>query len=143
MIWNADLAERMFTVEEANAALAEIAPLAEEMVERRRALLDAMAEMEELGRRIGGNGGGISPQDVAGPQERANREVAGIGRCIERITELGAQVKDIDQGLIDFPARRGDETVLLCWHVGEDDIRYWHGLEEGFAGRKPLPLDDG
>lgn len=143
MIWNADLAERMFTVDEANAALAEIGPLAEEMVERRRALVEAMAEMEELGRRIGGNGGGISPQDVAGAHERANREVVEIARCIERITALGAQVKDLDQGLIDFPARRGDETVLLCWQVGEDDIRYWHGLEEGVAGRKPLPLDDG
>jgi hypothetical protein len=49
-------------------------------------------------------------------------------------------VKDIDVGLVDFPVRRGDETVLLCWKVGEDRIRFWHGLEEGYAGRKPLPL---
>ena len=42
--------------------------------------------------------------------------------------------------LVDFPAVRGEEVVLLCWHVGEDEVAYWHGLEEGFAGRKPLPF---
>jgi hypothetical protein len=51
-------------------------------------------------------------------------------------------VKDIDEGLIDFPALSGGETVLLCWRLGEDEIRYWHSVEDGFAGRRELPLDD-
>ena len=48
----------------------------------------------------------------------------------------------VDRGLLDFPAQHPvtGETVLLCWHVGEEEIGFWHGLEEGFAGRKPLPL---
>jgi hypothetical protein len=51
------------------------------------------------------------------------------------------QVKDLDEGLIDFPAKHpGGDTVLLCWRLGETDVAYWHGLEEGFAGRKPLPF---
>ena len=50
-------------------------------------------------------------------------------------------VKDLDRGLVDFPAFRHGEEVLLCWQVGEDEIGYWHGVDDGFAGRKPLPLD--
>jgi len=59
---------------------------------------------------------------------------------VEEIEALGAEVKDLELGLVDFPAERDGETVLLCWRVGEDEIAYWHGLEEGFAGRRPLPL---
>jgi hypothetical protein len=51
------------------------------------------------------------------------------------------QVKDLDRGLVDFPALHDGEEVLLCWQVGEDEVAYWHGVDEGFAGRKPLPLD--
>ena len=68
------------------------------------------------------------------------QEVAGIARCVARIHEAGALVKDLDEGLVDFPARREGEDVLLCWRLGEEEIGYWHGLEEGFSGRKPLPL---
>jgi hypothetical protein len=49
-------------------------------------------------------------------------------------------VKSLEEGLLDFPAQRGDEVVLLCWKLGEDEINYWHRVDEGFAGRKPLPL---
>lgn len=59
---------------------------------------------------------------------------------MDEIQALGVLVKDLDTGLVDFPALRGGEEVLLCWQLGEDEIRYWHGLEEGFAGRKELPL---
>ena len=47
-------------------------------------------------------------------------------------------MKDIDEGLVDFPALRDGEEILLCWRLGEDEITHWHGLEEGFAGRKRL-----
>ena len=54
------------------------------------------------------------------------------------IHELGAVVKDLDDGLVDFPARVEGEEAFLCWRLGEEEIGYWHGLDEGFAGRKPL-----
>jgi hypothetical protein len=57
---------------------------------------------------------------------------------VNEIHGLGAQVKDADEGLVDFPTLRGDEEVLLCWKLGEDEIAYWHSLEDGFAGRRPL-----
>ena len=73
-------------------------------------------------------------------QERLDEEVAGIARCVARIHEAGGLVKDLDAGLVDFPARREGVEVLLCWRLGEDEVGFWHGLEEGFSGRKPLPL---
>ena len=64
-----------------------------------------------------------------------------LAKTIDEIVAHGAEVKDIDEGLIDFPALRHGETVLLCWQLGEDEIRYWHRIEDGFAGRQELPLE--
>ncbi len=58
------------------------------------------------------------------------------------VNELGAYVKDPEIGLVDFYAWRGDEMVFLCWRHGEHDIVAWHGLDEGFAGRKRLDGDE-
>ena len=133
---------RHFTPEEANAALAQVRPLVERMVERRGAHRQALERQEELEARIRGNGGGIPPAvlaEAAAEIERLERELAKI---VDEIGEHGAEVKDLDEGLVDFPALRGGETVLLCWKLGEDEIRYWHTVDDGFAGRRPLPLDD-
>ncbi|HEV7133548.1 MAG TPA: DUF2203 domain-containing protein [Gaiellaceae bacterium] len=133
---------RHFTPEEANDALAEVRPLVEQMVEHRRAHVEALARQEELEGRIRGNGGGIPPATLADAAADVEREARELARTIDEINEQGAQVKDVDEGLIDFPALRRGETVLLCWRLGEDDIRYWHAIEDGFAGRRELPLDD-
>jgi hypothetical protein len=132
---------RHFTAEEANAALADVRPLVERMVEQRRLHVAALERQEELESHIRGNGGGIPPAelaDTAAEVERLARELASI---VDEIAAHGAEVKDLDEGLIDFPALRRGETVLLCWKLGEDEIRYWHAVEDGFAGRRPLPLD--
>jgi hypothetical protein len=60
---------------------------------------------------------------------------------VREIEALGCVIKDLDLGLLDFLASRGREQVYLCWRLGEPDIRHWHGLQEGFAGRKPLGDD--
>jgi hypothetical protein len=134
------VATRYFTAEEANEALDDVRPLTEELVEHRRALVVFQERQVALTARIAGNGGNVQPFDVQEVQERVDEEVAGIARCVARIHEVGALVKDLDEGLVDFPARRAGEDVLLCWRLGEDEIGFWHGLEEGFSGRKPLPL---
>ena len=132
--------ERYFTVEEANEALAEVRPLTEELVSHMRALIEIQERQAALTTRISGNGGNVEPRELQEVQERLDGEVAGIARCVARIHELGAQVKDLDEGLVDFPALRGGEDVLLCWRLGEDEIGFWHGLDEGFSGRRPLPF---
>lgn len=132
---------RHFTAEEANEALVEVRPLVEEMVARREAHVAALERQEELEQRIRGNGGGIPPATLADAQAEVEREARSLARAVDAIAERGAQVKDIDEGLIDFPALRHGETVLLCWKLGEDEIRYWHTVDDGYAGRRPLPLD--
>ena len=129
---------RHFTPEEANAALAEVRPLVERMVERRGAHQQALERQEELEGRIRGNGGGIPPAVLADATAAVEREARALARAVDAINEHGAQVKDVDEGLIDFPALHAGETVLLCWKLGEDEIRYWHRVEDGFAGRRPV-----
>jgi hypothetical protein len=131
---------RLFTPEQANAALAEIRPLAERMVEHRRALAAAQVRQAELVTRIAGNGGDLSPGEVREAAEEVAREADAIAECVRKINEQGAQVKGLDEGLVDFPARHRGRDVLLCWRVGEPEIAYWHGADEGYAGRKPLPF---
>src|SRR5437016_1206371 len=130
--------ERIFTLEEANRAVVELRPVVERMVEHRRRLVAAQKQQSDLITRIAGNGGDMQPSDLREAGEAIEREAAAISECAEQINAAGAQIKSLEEGLLDFPARRGDEDVLLCWKLGEDEIAYWHGLEEGFAGRKPL-----
>jgi hypothetical protein len=132
--------ERTFTLEEANAAVEELRPVVARMVDHRHSLTAAQARQIELVTRIAGNGGDLMPSDLREAAATIEREAAGIAECAEVIDAAGAQIKSLEEGLLDFPALRGDETVLLCWKLGEDEIRYWHGMDEGFAGRKPLPL---
>jgi hypothetical protein len=129
---------RYFTPAQANDALAEIRPLVQELVEHRRAQERIGAEREELAAKIAGNGGGIDAQELADLEAAAEQERIGVVRCVNAIHELGAIVKSVDEGLVDFPAVREGEEILLCWRLGEDDVAYWHPLEEGFAGRKPI-----
>ena len=133
--------ERFFTPEEANDALEVVRPLAERMVEARAALLRAQRQQAELVTRIASNGGGLAPSDVsevAAEVERASRDLMG---AVDELQGLGVLVKDLDRGLVDFPCVHRGRELLLCWELGEDEVAYWHGLEEGFAGRRPLPLD--
>jgi hypothetical protein len=132
------MAPRYFTLEEANAALEELRPIAEEMVAKRRELVDAQGRRAALGAQVVTNGGDLTPSDFAEADEELESAASDLARCVERIQAAGVLVKDLDQGLLDFPALRGGEEILLCWRVGEPDIQYWHGLEEGFAGRKPV-----
>ena len=129
---------RYFTPAQANEALVEIRPLVEELVEHRRAQERIGAEREELAVKIAGNGGGIDAQQLADLEAAAEQERIGVARCVNAIHELGAIVKSVDEGLVDFPAVRDGEEILLCWRLGEDEVAHWHGLEEGFAGRRQL-----
>ena len=129
---------RHFTPNEANDELREIRPLTEELVMHRREQQRLQAERVELAAKIAGNGGGIDSQAIAGLEEAERSERVEIARCVDAIHNRGAIVKDVDEGLVDFPAVRDGEEILLCWRLGENEVAHWHGLEEGFAGRKQL-----
>jgi hypothetical protein len=133
---------RHFTPDEANAALEHVRPLVEQLVARRAEHIAALERQEELERKIRGNGGGIPPAQLAEATAEVDAVARRLAKLVDEINEHGAQVKDIDTGLIDFPALRNGETVLLCWRLGEDEIGFWHGTDDGFAGRRPLPLEE-
>ena len=129
---------REFTLEEANVAVDELRPVVQELVEHGQRLAHAQARQRDLVTRIAGNGGDMQPSDLGELAGTIQGEADAIAACAERINAAGAQIKSLEEGLLDFPSRRDDELVLLCWKLGEGEIEYWHGLEEGFAGRKPL-----
>jgi len=132
---------RHFTPEEANATLREVRPLVEELVGHRRTQQQSQEARQALASKIAGNGGGIDSQRIAQLDASLEQTHVAIARCVNRIHGLGAIVKDPDTGLVDFPARRGAEEVLLCWQLGEPEVAHWHGLDDGFAGRRPLPYE--
>jgi hypothetical protein len=133
---------RIFTQDEANDALEVVRPLAERLVAARKRFVHVAGRLEQVEGRVAGNGGGLDAERVRELQEQAAEIGAEIAVLVGELEAAGVQVKDLDQGLIDFPAHHPEsqETVLLCWHLGEDSVQYWHGVEEGFAGRKPLPF---
>jgi hypothetical protein len=132
------MAERSFTPDEANNALDEVRPVAERLVAVRARMRELEHAQGELVTAIGGNGGGYAATDL----NAAQTELAGLAdvalACVDKLEELGVVLKDLDLGLLDFPSEREGEEVLLCWHVGEESVTSWHGLEEGYAGRKPI-----
>jgi hypothetical protein len=129
---------RHFTLEQANAALAEVRPLAKRMVAHRREVATLLNRRAGLTSTIAGNGGDLDPGELARVEAEIAEEAKGVAKCVNQIHGLGAQVKDADEGLVDFPTLREGEEVLLCWKLGEDEIRFWHDLEQGFAGRRPV-----
>ena len=87
--------------------------------------------------------GGVSVDRARVLETRKRREAlaAGLRRSIEQIQELGCHIKDLDIGLVDFPTRFRGVDVYLCWRMGESDIEFWHGMDEGFRGRKAIDND--
>ena len=123
--------ERHFTVEEANALLGRIEPVLRSLREARDRLTDAEAH-EALAGAAPTNGGGDPGRDVG----EAFLEVR---RILLALQELGIVVRDIERGLIDFPAIHEGREVYLCWQLDEPPrIAFWHDLEAGYGGRQPL-----
>ncbi len=135
------MAQRYFTPSEANELLVEVRPLAESLVQHRQGMRLAAERRARLTARIAGNGGDLDPQEPGELDEQFQRESHAVTQAAERLERLGVLVKDVDSGLVDFPALHEGEEVLLCWQVGEDEVAHWHGVDEGFAGRKPLPFE--
>jgi hypothetical protein len=130
--------DRSFTPAEANSALEEVRPVAERLVALRVRMRELEQSQGELVTAIGGNGGGYAATDLNAAQAELGGLAEAAVACVERLEELGVQLKDLDLGLLDFPSERNGVEVLLCWHAGEESVSTWHGLEEGYAGRKPI-----
>jgi hypothetical protein len=130
---------RFFTLEEANALVPTL------QIEFGR-IARARAEIGPVIAALGGadasmailHDEGAAPQGREGEAARLRALAAEITAAVERVNDLGCLVKDVDTGLVDFYALQDGDPVFLCWQFGEPAISTWHGLEEGFAGRKPI-----
>jgi hypothetical protein len=132
-------AERRFTREEAQELLdAELRAEAERMVDARARGRDLEASWRRLVIAIGSNGGNFEKPEVRKLRAQLKEAAEELAEILARFAEHGVQVKDPDTGLIDFPTEVGGEPALLCWRVGEERIEFWHTLEGGFAGRRPI-----
>jgi hypothetical protein len=132
---------KLFSPERANALMLRIAPLVEELLDKRRdlaiKLLEGHATVADVGAPTPRLAGVRSPF----PVPRFGELKSEIVRLIHRIESFGCILKDIDLGLLDFPSERDGTPIYLCWKIGEPAVAQWHGIEEGFRSRKPLDGD--
>jgi hypothetical protein len=140
-----DPESRLFTLSEAEETRVEIESSLIEAMESRRKMADLEATILALTERIVRMGGVSIPYEkAAATRIERDRVAASLQDAIDRIHSTGCVVKDLDVGLLDFPARMDNQDVYLCWRLGEDRIRFYHRQDEGFAARKPIdPRDQG
>lgn len=132
---------RIFSLDEAQTLIPVLESLLKRAIQGKESAEIVEQEMQQLSQRIFLNGGMlVAVAQVA--RRRAERDVAmqQVKDTLQEIDAIGVQVKDIEKGLLDFPCRVGEETVLLCWKMGEAEINYWHTTESGYSGR--LPIDE-
>ena len=123
--------EKYFTVEEANALLPELRDLLLQLKTLRDQLVVSWEQAMPVLRAAPTNGGGKEAHPYL-------TDLYHLNSRIRQLAQTGVQLKDVERGLVDFPAWREDREVFLCWRLGEEQVSYWHELETGFAGRKPL-----
>ena len=131
---------RTFSLQEAQAMLPVLESLLRASMEAKQTIEQIEAELQTVQERVFLNGGTML--DIKRwSRRRAERDKAlqKAKDALAEINAIGVQVKDLDQGLLDFPCKvESGEIVLLCWKLGESAITHWHGMEEGYAGRKPI-----
>jgi hypothetical protein len=131
-----------FTLSEAKALLPVAGRLIREAVHAKVRYQEAENYLQELSQRILMQGG-MSVDTAVAEGWKAQRDTNAhtLKNSLGKLDELGIQVKDLDLGLVDFPTLYRGEEVLLCWRMDEDDIVFWHGVHEGFAGRREIDAD--
>ena len=133
---------RYFTLAQAQRALPEVERALRDALFHRAEAVNAYKELEQHSERVRMLGGmRVNPGEVLALKSRLETSSAALKDAIEQVENTGAQIKDLDTGLIDFLARYGGRDVCLCWKLGESQIGFWHGINEGFRGRKPIDRD--
>ena len=139
----ADEESRIFSLRDAERLRVQLEPVLIDAIEARRKLSEIDEELGKLAERAQQSGGLMIAHDKAARQRLEHNRLGGVIRdALEKIHSTGCVVKDLESGLLDFPARINGEAVYLCWRLGEDRIRFYHAQDEGFAGRKPLDPRD-
>jgi hypothetical protein len=131
-----------FTLAEAQSLIPSVDPMIRKALEQKTRFEEAERVMQSFTQRIVLLGGVLVDREpVLAARSRRDQAESTLRATIEEIQELGCLIKDLDTGLIDFPTTFRGREVYLCWKLGEAAIAFWHGVEEGFAGRKPIDQD--
>ena len=133
---------KRFTLIEAERLLPEIEKSIRDAVSLKSEYEEAEQCLQSVAQRVAMQGGMTIDRDAV-LQQRAQRDRLGqrLKAAVEEIHEHGCVIKDLDIGLIDFPTLFHGKEVYLCWKMGESGIGHWHGVDEGFAGRKPIDAE--
>jgi hypothetical protein len=133
---------KRFTLAEAESLIPSVDRLLRQAVELKSGYANAARKMDSFQERIALMGGVIVDRGkVQEARDRRDDAAASLRSLIEQVQELGCVIKDLDIGLVDFPTTFRGREVYLCWKLGEPSIAYWHGVDEGFAGRKAIDQD--
>ena len=133
------MSDRYFDRQEAEELLPMISGVLGEAREQKQVMDTLDRDLAQAAAKIMVMGGWIPPhRELAEKRVLRDQSRDKIREAVEQIQEIGCILKDLDEGLVDFPAMLNGHEVYLCWKLGEERIVYWHGLDEGFAGRKPL-----
>jgi hypothetical protein len=124
--------KHLFTPQEACKLLSDIKPTVKELVERRKVVVALCAELERY------NLLGFRPAEFSEKAAQLEALFREMSRKVDELQDLGVVITDLDLGLVDFPAERYGENVMLCWMYGEPEVSYWHRPDEGYKGRKAL-----
>jgi len=131
MLGFGEIMSRYFTLQEANETLSSIRPLLDEIQSIRKEILARQPEVWPVVERSAGNGGSRTASKLV-------QEFEKLDALVHQVQDTGALFKDINLGLLDFPALKDGREVYLCWKYGEDDIAFWHEIEAGYAGRQSI-----
>ena len=124
---------RYFTIKSANEALPDVIVKFNKLKKQKNEIMKAEQELQMSA---------SSLDQYMTQKQKLNSELTKFYQLIEELEETGVSLKGLDQGLLDFPSRRFNEDVWLCWKDGETEIKFWHELDTGFNGRKPITVSD-
>jgi len=133
------MSSRTFTLDEAQDLLPVLESLFRGAIDGKKLIESVDAELQAIAHKIFLSGGmSINVVHLARRKAQREKAVHRVKDAMAEIDAMGVQVKDLDIGLLDFPCEVDGQIVLLCWKLGEQSITHWHGVSEGFAGRKPV-----
>ncbi len=127
--------KRLFTVEEANALIPKLELIMGKLQRHALVLREQVSELSQL---TGQQADELTTAQILELRPQLSSVVEELEALLGEIEACGGELKGVDLGLVDFPAEREGELILLCWQYGEKEIDYYHTFEAGFAGRKPL-----
>ena len=125
----------LFTLDKANTILPKVKKKFDEILCCKNNVMDIQEELQNL------SDSNCSFEKFIKKKQELNHIVTSLYKMIQELEDMGIMVKSVDEGLLDFPSIRDDKEIWLCWKAGENKVKFWHGKDEGFMGRKPIPQD--